>query len=380
MTVIEANQTVLLGVVIVCAVAASVVLERWRFGKVLSSALIAMMLGMLLVNVRLIPDSAPFYGFIYSSLVPIALPLFLYEAEWKRVATEAGQLAKLFAAGAVGVLLGAMLAALIVDVGENSKDWASVFAASYVGGTVNFLSVATSLELPEKEIAVALAVDTIAGMTLLAFLLVLPVVKVIAGLFPQEIGSMGADALDPESRLMDSMAVKATSAAMGLAVSVTIYVLSRLVAQGIGGETYLTLIVTAITLVLANAYPQTMSKLRASYGLGVLIMLAFFFIVGVSANLHELRESGLDFVLFIATIIVCHLIAILSIARIFGFRLSEAIVVSCACAMGPTVAAGVAGSKRWINLVTPGIVLGIFGYATANFLGLALARTLGVLD
>ena len=41
---------------------------------------------------------------------------------------------------------------------------------------------------------------------------------------------------------------------------------------------------------------------------------------------------------------------------------------------GPTTAAAMAGSKRWKSLVLPGILTGIFGYATATFLGLALGR------
>ena len=45
-----------------------------------------------------------------------------------------------------------------------------------------------------------------------------------------------------------------------------------------------------------------------------------------------------------------------------------------ASAAKPTTAAAMAGSKRWKSLVLPGILTGIFGYATATFLGLALGR------
>lgn len=41
---------------------------------------------------------------------------------------------------------------------------------------------------------------------------------------------------------------------------------------------------------------------------------------------------------------------------------------------GPTTAAAMAGSKRWKSLVLPGVLTGIFGYATATFLGLALGH------
>lgn len=52
----------------------------------------------------------------------------------------------------------------------------------------------------------------------------------------------------------------------------------------------------------------------------------------------------------------------------------ELLVASNANVGGPTTAAAMAGSKRWKSLVLPGILTGIFGYATATFLGLALGR------
>jgi uncharacterized membrane protein len=36
-----------------------------------------------------------------------------------------------------------------------------------------------------------------------------------------------------------------------------------------------------------------------------------------------------------------------------------------------------AASMRWRLLVTPGILLGVFGYAVANFIGVGLAGLLG---
>jgi len=57
--------------------------------------------------------------------------------------------------------------------------------------------------------------------------------------------------------------------------------------------------------------------------------------------------------------------------------LAEVIIASNACAAGPTTAAALAASKGWRTLVTPAIMLGVFGYVVANFVGVFLGGWLG---
>lgn len=375
MAIIESEQTIILTVVIVVAVVLSVLSERFKVGKVLTSALVAMILGAFFVNMKLIPDSAPVYGVIYSSLVPIALPLFLYDADWKRVFIEAGHLVKLFGIAVLGVLIGALLASKIVDLGGNTSAWASVFSASFTGGTVNFVAVSTALELPESEIAVALTADTLAGMFFLALLIVLSTVKMLGYILPKKPEELSEYMLGNGPAAEERMEHIAFAAA-GLGVSVVIYFVAKYFSHVTGTQAYLALWVTAITLLLANLFPSVVSKLRSGFSVGIWIMLAFFFVVGASASLYGLQGYVISFLALIGVMLLSHIIVLLIAAKTLGFTLSETLIVSCSCVLGPTVAAGMAANKRWDTLVTPGIVLGISGYAIGNFLGLAMARLL----
>jgi len=51
-------------------------------------------------------------------------------------------------------------------------------------------------------------------------------------------------------------------------------------------------------------------------------------------------------------------------------------IASNACILGPAPAAALAASKGWKALVTPGILVGVFGYAIATFLGVAVTTLL----
>jgi uncharacterized membrane protein len=62
----------------------------------------------------------------------------------------------------------------------------------------------------------------------------------------------------------------------------------------------------------------------------------------------------------------------LLLAKIFKLGLPEALVGSNACILGPPTAAAMAWAMGWKSLVTPAVLCGTFGYATANFIGVLL--------
>lgn len=63
-------------------------------------------------------------------------------------------------------------------------------------------------------------------------------------------------------------------------------------------------------------------------------------------------------------------------AKILRMDLAEVVVASLACIGGPVAPAAISASRGWRTLVTPGLMVGILGYAIANFIGVALARLL----
>jgi len=57
----------------------------------------------------------------------------------------------------------------------------------------------------------------------------------------------------------------------------------------------------------------------------------------------------------------------------FGADLATVTVASQAAVGGPGSALAVAMSMKWPSLVTPGIIVGIFGYAIGNYVGFTCA-------
>ena len=57
------------------------------------------------------------------------------------------------------------------------------------------------------------------------------------------------------------------------------------------------------------------------------------------------------------------------IGRWCRFSLPELITASNAAILGATTVPALAAAKGWRNLVTPGILVGVFGYALGTFIG-----------
>lgn len=380
MALVGSDDTIAIAAMVVGAVAFSYHAENWKIGKIFSSVLIAMGLGMLLSNSSIMPLSAAIYDDIIDYLVPLALPLFLFEANWRRIIVEAGRLLMLFMAGALGVVMGAIIAVWLVDIGANASGWAGVLSASYIGGSANFVAVSTALDLPSGETAVAVAADAIMGLIFLMVLVFLPSVRLYQNWLPAKAGGQATGANPDQSSANVGSSItkkKFYGAALGLAVSAVIFVLAKFIVNLLDIQNTHLLTVTVLALLFTNLLPGFAAKLRPAYTVGVLFMLAFFFVIGATANVTDFLQNGLQFAFFIFIIIVLHLICILGAARILRFGFDEAVIASCACAVGPAVAAGLAANKGWSALVTPGILLGVFGYAIANFLGVFLAHLLG---
>ena len=67
---------------------------------------------------------------------------------------------------------------------------------------------------------------------------------------------------------------------------------------------------------------------------------------------------------------------VVTVGRIMRLDLAEVMIASNACILGPAPAAALAASKGWRPLVTPGILVGLFGYAIATFIGVAISTLL----
>ncbi len=138
------------------------------------------------------------------------------------------------------------------------------------------------------------------------------------------------------------------------------------------GQKYLVL--PLVMAGLATAFPARLAAIRGAHELGTLVMFVFFVVVGVPASAAALAERGPALFLFTSVIAIVNVAVTLGAARLFRFSIEEAVLAANATLGGPTTAAGMAVAKGWDGLVLPAILVGVWGYAIGNWVGLLVGR------
>ncbi|MBL4893322.1 MAG: DUF819 family protein [Emcibacter sp.] len=353
--------------------------DKTRLGSNISGAAIILATAMALSNFGVLPKEAETYNVIWSYLVPLAIPLLLLKADLRRVISETKGMLAAFFLGAIGTTLGALIGYYLLPLGEQAPKLAGVFSATYIGGSMNMAAVTQAVELDPSIAAASVAADNVVGVMYLAFLALVPSLAFAQRWFEKSKPSVSNTEKDSPSDLREEHVVAIDLKSMGLALglSFAICAVGKYLADMFNVGGYSIMFITAITILLANIFPKQLKRLKGDYEVGLFFMYLFFAAIGISADLVAMLDKAVIIAVYAAIIVVCHAVVIFGAGRFFKLDLMEVVIASNACASGPAGAAALAAGKGRRDLVAPAVLLGVFGYAVANFVGVGLSGWLG---
>ena len=381
MSLIEPDQTFALSAAIMVIVAFGLWAEGRSWGQKFGGPLILLGIAMAASNLGLIPYSAPVYGTVASVLVPMAIPLLLMRADFKTIFVESGPMLIAFLLAAGATVAGALVGVLLIDLGPLEAEIAGTITSSYIGGSLNFVATAEAVGIKDSSIYVAsLSADAVGAVIFLLLLMSMPAVRFIRKAMPSrfidtEQGTVTGAASDTVA--VQKKPFDLAGAANALAVSLVVCAVSMGIVAAFEIESMFILVVTALSLLIANVAKPIVNHVSSEFELGTLFMYIFFVAIGAGANLSEVIGAALPIIAFIVVMVLVHLCLLVIFGRWLKLDLAEVLIASNACILGPAPAAALAASKGWQPLVAPGILVGMFGYAIATFIGVALSALLG---
>ncbi len=348
--------------------------ERHPFGKKYSGVMLLITVAILLSNLRVIPSQAPAYEAVWQYLVPIAIPLLLFQADMRRIFSEAGKTLIAFVIGAATVVAGVFVAVALIDLGAEENRLAGIFTGTYIGGSLNFAAVAAVTEFRDESLlSAAFAADNIITNLHLLVIIALPGIAWVGRLFPSH---RDADAM-PEAandeavhRIPDlDMAGLLFSFALAFALAALGNWISGLVERPQNAI----LVTTLLALCVATFGGRRVAAgLTGSYLTGTALLFVFLATIGASADVWRLVETAPILFLFALIVVSVHFLALLVVGRVFRLDIAELCIASAVCIGGPASGPAIASAKGWRDLVIPGVLAGSFGYAIGSFVGVSV--------
>ena len=340
----------------------------------LGSTMVILMLGLLLANVTTWTPEPSAVSWVNGPLTSLAIAELLLAVELRSVLPDARRLLLPFTTAVAGTLSAVLLVGVLLSgwLGQSWISLAGLFSATFTGGSLNFVSVARSLEIAPSLLLIATAADHVAFT---AWFLV----SLLIGR-----GRRQHKAIDtPAGHCSASTPINAfalpsfQSVLIGLLWGAGVLLISeRLVdvLSVLGVDVPSILVLTTVALIAAQ-FPQADSR-SACYGLGLVLIQPFFAVIGLSSSLGVLFGDGLPVLLYAGLVVLVQAIVVLQAHRWFHWPMAECLVASQAAVGGPSTALALAGSLERPNLVLPSVAIGLLGYFLGTYLGLAVSALL----
>ena len=356
-------------------------LQTTRLGALLTGTVLVILIAIVAANVGIIPHQAPAYDFVFTYLVPVLIPLFLLQGDVRRLLREASRTTLAFLVASVGTVAGVLLAISILDLStlaeganiattDKESAIAGLFAATYIGGSVNYAALGemTGLSGDASFFSAATAADNLFSALFLSVLGLLPGVQWLARRFtphPQTETPISVSH-DPEG---NEVSITPTSLCTALAVSTVLVSISDALSAWTDFSSGRYIVLTILTLTLATMVPKLRVWCTGGFELGVVLSFVFFASIAAGADVVAMLSVAPILIALVSILLTTHLVCLLLIGRWLGLTLPELLTASNAAVLGATTAPAMAAAKGWHDQITPGVLVGVLGYSLGTLIG-----------
>ncbi len=346
-------------------------------------------IGLVMGNISIIPESiSGLQGDLMGVTILLGIPLVLFSenvVKWIKMAKTTF----------ISLLLGVVSVVVLVFVGyfifrdKIPEIWkiSGMMIGVYTGGTPNLAAIARGLGVDEELYLLTHTAELVIGALVLLFLIT--AAKPLFGKFLRPYKKSAADEIQPDLDVSDFESYEGffkranfLGILKAFGVAVTIF--------GIGyGMTYLfdgeakdtAAVLTVTTLGIVASLIPGINRIKSSFQLGMYFIYVFCIIVASKADLLALFNVEnvnlmVNLLLYIALVIVGSLILHAILSWIFKINVDEYIITSTALSNSPPFVPVVAAALKNKEVVIPGMIIGVIGYAIGNYLGVAIAYLL----
>lgn len=380
-TLISADNHIAVLAVLFAIAAFGFWVERTRVGAHLTGTVVVILGAILAANLHLIPHQAPAYDFIFAYFVPVLIPLFLFKADLRHIFFEITRTTMAFLLACVGTVIGVIAAIQLLDLTPLASESgieasmrepaiAGLFTSTYIGGSVNYAALGdiTGLRKDNSFFSAATATDNLFSALYLVLLALMPAWRWLESRYRSRDHSNSDDGEIAQS------AMSPASLTCSLALALLIVAVADALTVWLQAPDWRYAWITVLTLVPATLFPRQMARLQGGFELAISFSFVFFAAIAAGADIMAMIEIAPLLVLLVLILLSVHALVTFGLGALLGFSLPELITASNAAVLGATTAPVLAAAKGWRDLIMPGVLVGVFGYALGTIVGTMVYR------
>ena len=324
-TLISADNTWALFAILVVVAALAIWMEqKYKWAGKVTGCVIALIGAMILSNIRVIPTDAPAYDFVWSYVVPLAVPLLLFNANVKKIWKESGRVLVIYLISGVGTLVGGIVAFYLLhnQIADLHKI-AAMMVGSYTGGSVNMVAMSDAFGASGDMVSSSVVADNLLMALYFFVLIAIPTIKFFLKKFKHPyIDEVEARKASGES---ENQAASSTAIADFFAGVIPTSNFGLALLNGLLGNKYL--IMPTLTMLLATIKPEFMGNIGGAQEIGTFLIHIFFAVIGVPASIYLIVTQAPLLLVFCAIIVGMNMIVSFVFGKIFKFNLEEICIV-----------------------------------------------------
>ncbi len=353
--------------------------NRLPFINKIGAVVICYVAGALIGNIGILPSG---FDKVQNPMMLItvcmALPLMFFSLDLKRWSRLAGKSLLSFGLQVISIIIISAAGYFIFRSYVGPETWkiAGMFIGVYTGGTVNLAAIATALQTDKTLFLAAHTSDTVIGAFYLLFLMTIGqrlFLKVLPPFKPVQ-SSMEEDIFNYDSYegIFSKKIIIPLLYATGLAVVIFIASgLSFLVLKEDVAFVVSVLVIT--TLGIACSFVPKIRNIKMTFQLGNYFILIFCLVVSSMANIDYLLSTAPVMLAYVTLTIFACLALHVTLASLFKIDVDTVIITSVAGICSPPLVPMVASALKNKEIVITGVVIGIIGWMTGTYLGIAVA-------
>jgi uncharacterized membrane protein len=372
--------------------------QKYKWAATLTGCMIALLGAMALSNAGVVPLEAPAYDIVWEYVVPLAVPLLLFDADVRRIWRESGRTFVSFHFAVAGTILGTFIATLLFyPYIPEMRGVLAMLCGSYIGGSMNLAAMKDAFSVSPEMTGATIVADNFLMALYFFVLMVIPTLGFFRRHYKMsyEAGIRSPERVFHEEKNRAALfwgrkEISLLDIAGSVAAAFFIVALSTKLANVIAAASGLSypirvlfgqkyLLITTSTVLGATLFPRFFGSLRGAREIGMFFIHIFFVVIGVPASLSMIFSRSPLLFAYAATIVIVNMLVTLGLGKLFNFDLEELMVACNATVCGPTTAAAMVIAKGWGDLVVPALLVGIWGYVIGNYAAILMANCLGSL-